>query len=358
MHRLRNLLFILVVMTSFATTAYGQCKPFVTDYSQVISNKYKKAVIDKVAQSLLENYVLLDESEAVIAYIIEQFDKGAYDAFKKTDTFTKKLTSDLHSFTGASHFAIVLKAHGGSGFFDSGPCGTGQDAVPTLRKLNYGFRSVEILDGNIGYIEMTNFADAALGGQAAMAAMNFVSNTDALIFDVRNSVGGYESMEQLLASHLMEPFTELHRVYDRYGKEVYVAQTFPVESNENLRTIPVYVLVNKNTRSAAEALPYDLKHRGRATVVGEVSAGAGFCAIIDSYDLDVFDLEIMLPSEKSVHPVTKGNYEGTGVKPDIEVSSDQALSAALNDIKAKHGINSDMAQGCSSQASSGPACGK
>ena len=155
----------------------------------------------------------------------------------------------------------------------------------------------------------------------------------ALVIDLRYSLGGYDSMVQLLASFLLPPGTVLHRVYDRMGEELQIVQTYPVERAGKLRNIPVYVLTSDSTRSAAEAFAYGLKHFRRGKIVGQHSAGAGFAAVVDEYDLDVFKLEVMLPSMKVVSSATGSSWEGTGVNPDLRVSSEQALDEALDNIR-------------------------
>ena len=57
------------------------------------------------------------------------------------------------------------------------------------RRGNYGFQRVERLDGNVGYIELRGFSGSPDAGPTAVAAMNFVAGTDALMFDLRANGG-------------------------------------------------------------------------------------------------------------------------------------------------------------------------
>jgi C-terminal processing protease CtpA/Prc len=79
-----------------------------------------------------------------------------------------------------------------------------------LKTVNYELREVRILPGNIGYFRLDAFAPAQAGGRTAIAAMRFVSGTDALIFDLRRNSGGEPSRVQLLSSFLVREPTHLN----------------------------------------------------------------------------------------------------------------------------------------------------
>jgi tetratricopeptide (TPR) repeat protein len=91
------------------------------------------------------------------------------------------------------------------------------------------------------------------------------------------------------------------------------------------------VLISNQTFSGAEAFAYDLQALKRATIVGEVSAGAAHPA---STWVVYKDLRISIPFGRAINPITGTNWEGVGVKPDIEVAADKALEVAI--AKAKN----------------------
>jgi retinol-binding protein 3 len=76
------------------------------------------------------------------------------------------------------------------------------------------------------------------------------------------------------------------------------------------------VLTGKNTFSAGEALAYSLKHLNRATIVGQTTGGGAHAADFKLIN-DYFDMSI--PMARAINPITKTNWEGVGVKPDIEI---------------------------------------
>src|SRR5256885_13831761 len=77
-----------------------------------------------------------------------------------------------------------------------------RDQLQMLQSRNFGFESVSRLAGNVGYLDLRGFLDAGDGGETAAAAMNFLANSDAVIFDLRRNGGGSPTMIDLLISYL------------------------------------------------------------------------------------------------------------------------------------------------------------
>jgi hypothetical protein len=87
----------------------------------------------------------------------------------------------------------------------------------------------------------------------------------------------------------------------------------------------VYVLTRQVSVSAANALDYHLKSRGRAGIVGEVTGGyahPGRKVRIDA------QFSVIVTQSRTINALTSTDWEGTGVKPDIEVPAAQALGTA------------------------------
>lgn len=89
---------------------------------------------------------------------------------------------------------------------------------------------------------------------------------------------------------------------------------------------PVFVLTSKRTFSGAEEFSYSLKSLQRATIVGETTGGGahpGGPQRINEH------FSVWVPAGRAINPITKANWEGTGVVPDVAVPADKALERAL-----------------------------
>jgi C-terminal processing protease CtpA/Prc len=89
---------------------------------------------------------------------------------------------------------------------------------------------------------------------------------------------------------------------------------------------PAFVLTSKSTFSGAEEFTYNLKNLKRATIMGETTGGGAHPVSGQRID-DHFMIGV--PFARAVNPITKTNWEGTGVEPDVKVEASQALDAAL-----------------------------
>lgn len=197
------------------------------------------------------------------------------------------------------------------------------------RRRNYGFHRVEMLPGAIGYIDMTGHADFAFGKpddparRAVDAALQLVSGADAVIIDLRDNGGGSPAMVGYLVSAFTPKDADIYNIFhSREGTESErPAETYPRPRLD----VPLYILISGRTGSAAEATAYTLQAAGRAVIVGEASAGAanpgGTAALGDGFSVFVSD-------GTPVNPVTKANWEGVGVKPDVAVPATEALDRA------------------------------
>lgn len=202
---------------------------------------------------------------------------------------------------------------------------------------NFGFRRVEILPGNLGLIELSEFADLDGGTdqdsefrRVADGALALVERADALIFDLRGNGGGGDMVGYLL-SHFLPPEVVLGELRSRTATQEI--RTLARVGGRHRPEVPLYVLLSGQSASAAEAFAYSLQALGRATVVGERSAGAANPG-------DLFDVgdgfTILVPLDTPVDRVTGTNWEGVGVQPDVAVENEGSLLraqvAALQEI--------------------------
>jgi len=89
--------------------------------------------------------------------------------------------------------------------------------------------------------------------------------------------------------------------------------------------VPIYVLTSNYTFSGAEEFAYDLQNQKRAVIVGEVTGGGANPGQMMSVNSSFI---AFIPNGRAINPVTKTNWEGTGVTPDIEIAAPKALYEA------------------------------
>jgi peptidase S41-like protein len=187
------------------------------------------------------------------------------------------------------------------------------------------FESVKILPHNIGYLKFNAFPDPSVCQPTAEAAMASLNGVDAIIFDLRDNGGGYASMVALLAAYLFDQPAHLNDFYNRGDNSTEESWSRPPVPGNKLVDKPAYVLTSSATFSAAEAFSYDLRMLNRVTLVGETTSGRGHMG--SPHQIDEH-FTIRVPGIKVINPISKGNWEGTGVTPDVIVNPADALQTA------------------------------
>lgn len=219
---------------------------------------------------------------------------------------------------------------------------------PAEARAHYGFRKVEILPGNVGYIDLRQFSNIDFANpddparKAADAALGFVADTDAVIFDLRDNGGGAPSMVGYLTSAFTPANAPIYNVFhSREGTESEAPEVYHPAPRLD---VPVYVLISARTGSAGEAFPYTLQGARRATIVGEASGGAanpgGMVPVGGGFG-------VFISQGSPRNPATGTNWEGAGVQPDVAApwseALDRAHQLALEQIVAADGGRTDAA---------------
>lgn len=278
-------------------------------------------IIAQVIETVRDKYVLADKAEQMAHHVTAQQAAGAFDSIETIPELTSRLTSEVHGVHRDLHLYLdpwLPPEDGGT------TAHSYEDELRTMPRTNYDFRKLEVLLGNIGYLDLRSFCPAPIGGETATAAMQFLAHTDALIFDLRDNGGG-DSLVQYLQSYLFAEPTHMVSQRHRSGR-VQQTWTLPYVPGPDFSNHPVHVLISRSTFSAGEDFAYTLQKRGRAVIVGEKTRGGAHP--VEFYRFPDLFLEIMIPESFSEHPDTGENWEETGVIPDIAVHADDALGVA------------------------------
>lgn len=279
-------------------------------------------LVERVAEVFDGFYVYPEIGQKMSAAFREREKRGEYRSIRYGIDLARKLTDDLQEISHDKHAEVRFS------FFVRPPESSTNQSEAESRRLaatNCGFEKAEHLRPNIGYVKFDMFADPAICARTASAAMNFVADSDALILDLRDNRGGH-GMGEFIASYLFDQRTHLNDVFNRAANATQEAWTLPSVPGKKLVGKPVFVLTSKQTFSAAEDLSYSLKNLKRATLIGETTGGGAHPIELKRID-DQFS--VIVPTGRSISPITKTNWEGTGVEPDVKVAADQALDVAL-----------------------------
>lgn len=278
-------------------------------------------MVNRLASIMDNNYVYPDKGKAMHDLIKAKLKEGAYDTYTTEVDFAAALEADLRSIINDKHIRVTHNPERATAIrnrnFGPGPESNGK----------FGFEEVKILQGNIGYLDLRGFMDIGLAEDVAKPAMDKLIQADAIIFDLRKNGGGSPSMIRFISSYLFgkEP-VHLNTFYWRPSDQYSETWTDPSLASQNKPDIPIYVLTSDYTFSAAEEFTYNLKHLERATIIGETTGGGahpGGPSIIRG------DFVVNVPRGRAINPVTKTNWEGIGVIPNIDIDEKGALDKAI-----------------------------
>jgi hypothetical protein len=295
-----------------------------TAAEKAVTPAEREAVVERLIKLLEDGYVFPDKVYGMGTALQRQLGSGEYDKITSPTDFARRLTDDLHAVCNDKHLRVRVAEPERSGSAHGGP------RIPQDEgRQNYGFERVEVLAGNIGYVKLNGFSGQSTAQATAAAAMAFLANCDGLIFDLRENGGGSPEMIKFLSSYLFDKPTHLNSFYDRLGNKT--SDTWTTESVPGKRfagDLPVYVLTASRTFSAAEEFTYNLKCLKRATIVGETTGGGAHPVNMQRVN-DRF--VVTVPFSRAENPITRTNWEGVGVQPDISTPADRALDAARED---------------------------
>jgi len=300
-----------------------------TSIAQITASDRQQA-IDSIITQLNNRYVFPETAKKIENMLVEAVKTRKYQNLTDGNAFANALTEDLRSTARDKHLAV---------FYSPEPItpNTSKDLLNNpeqestaegerLKLMNYGIRKVDVLRGNIGYLDFNFFCSPKFAGDTYAAMMNYVSHTNALIIDLRNC-GGSMSADAIpfICSYFFEKPVHLVDLYWRQGDVTNQYWSYAHVSGKKYTDKPIYIVTGGATFSGAEELAYDLKNLKRATIIGETTGGGanggGTINITDHFAINI-------PLGRAISPITKTNWEGVGVTPDVSVKSKMALHHA------------------------------
>jgi hypothetical protein len=328
-------------------TAPAHFQPTLTPGSnEPLAQGEGREVAQKLADELLSTFVIHDSAIRYAAMLRANAAAGRYDEGTRGD-LAHRLTEDLMAVQKDGHLHVeVLGPPQVRGGEDEPPKG-----FPAV------IQSAKWLAPGIAYIRFSGFMSTPEEIVAVRDFMREHADAKTMIFDMRNHHGGRLGEMDEIFPYLFATKTPLVKmemarsIYDKFGSPMGERPTLEWAKDEAhvtathyaipgpatpLRKAKVYLLVSNATASAGEHFSLAMKSSGRATLIGENTAGAnhfgGPAPLGDHF-------QVWMPVGRSYDPKTGKDWEGVGVAPDIAVDPKQALVVALE----KAGLSHDQA---------------
>jgi hypothetical protein len=313
-----------------ASDASGQTRllGWLNEQGESIDAQRRTAVIETALQLFSANYLDVDAAARAVANVHERASRGEYSSLTSPARLAELLGRHLAEATGDRHVQVKFSA----GRVPD-PLASAEETTAELEQLrrdaeaeNFGIGETRVMRGNVGYLPFNRFFRGEVAGDALADAMESLATTDALIVDLRESRGGDPVMAVLAASWFFDGrprhWNDLVRRFDGTTTQFWTATWLP---GPRYVGKPLYVLTAQRTFSAPESFAYEMQQTRRATIVGEVTGGGAHPGAWFPID-DRF--AIFIPLSRYVSAVSGGDWEGTGVKPDIECVATEAVDCA------------------------------
>lgn len=305
-----TILAATVSVTLLATTAKAQAP---------LDAATRGDVVQKLAAALHERYVFPDVGDKAGGRVKQNLQQGAYDQIRDPAAFATRLTSDLRAVAHDKHLGVeaIHAPISASGF-------------PTPPHSEAGVVRADRLADGISYIEVASFPPLPRFRPVIDKAMSALSGSRALIIDVRRNTGGDPASVAYLVSFLLPSDQRIHIndiVARQAGSVAFNRQVFNSEATPvNYAGRPVSVLTSARTFSGGEEFAYDVQSLNVGTVIGETTRGGANPTRPVPLGNDFLAL---VPYGRAENPVTKGNWEGSGVRPDLEAPASDTLKLSL-----------------------------
>ena len=333
----RSVIVLISILVLFGPGAAGQdTKAPALDAAQ------KQAVVDQISTLLNQNYIFAETAKKMEEALRARLKNGDFDKLEAPAAFAQAVSGTLSLVSKDGHIGFAYNPALAEDFrrlnsqSEEDARKVRERQLSRSRRDNFGFRKVERLEGNIGYIDFRMFASPDQAGPTAVAAMNFLAYCDAVIVDLRRNGGGDPAQIQLISSYFFADPVHLNDLYARAADRTENYWTLPFVPGPKAAGADLYILTSSYTFSGAEEFTYNMKNLKRATVIGETTGGGAHPTMSRIVQHDYI---LRVPYARAINPVSKTNWEGTGVTPDVAVPAaeafDRAYAMALEKLAAK-----------------------
>jgi hypothetical protein len=287
-----------------------------------LTGEETQKVIAEYSEILKQAYFNPERAELLGMALEKGLQAGLFNDLTP-DALAGRITETVRKETSDKHFYV--------GFSDITDNNDNESPLPEQKVPNGGLAEVKILKGNIGYIKWISCRADDDAFNAIVSALTRLEKCSSLIIDISENPGGDGRGCAFMNQYLYrdKSYQELLRKKCTGEADWYRSEeVYNYNSGPKLFDIPLYVIVSGNTASSAEYFALTMQEMKRGKLLGKTTAGAGNPATVVSfgnYYAQIPICQIKTKSEKSI--------EGTGVKPDVLLSSDNLPEETLRYIQ-------------------------
>jgi C-terminal processing protease CtpA/Prc len=314
----KNTSFISTVLVSILTL-YLLLLPHYLVAADVLPQSKVKQLIDETFSVMQKHYIEPDIVSSTKQLVVARFERGEYSSLTNIQAFADVIGTDIRTITGDVHLSL----------FTAKPT---DKVTHTLThkagKLtyNYAFEQARYLDGNVGYLKFNKFHPDEKARDTLDAAFNFLKQSDAMIIDLRDTVGGSPALVQYMLSYFLAFNTPL---WEEVGRDHQLLSSISVTDKPKHQRFhngfPVWLLTSQHSASATELFVGVMQANVKATIIGETTAGAGFYVGVEPITPELI---FRISMSKPVISVNQQNWEKIGITPDLIIPAIDALNYA------------------------------
>ncbi|WP_298443041.1 S41 family peptidase [uncultured Ferrimonas sp.] len=294
--------------------------------AQAITSNQIRPLLTQTFTVMRQHYIAPERIDAIEQWVLARQHAGAYQSITTLAQFAKVVGGDIRQISGDAHLSLYVQAKG-EPISHILPTPTGK------LSHNFAFEQLRYLPGNIGYLKFNKFSPDDGAMAVADQAMLWLQQADALIIDLRDTVGGSPQLAQHLLSYFFAADTPLWRVYWRGDEVAEQIKALAVAKHDRFKTgIPLLLLTSDDSASATELFASVLQANGKARTVGSVSGGAGYYVGVEAI---TEQLIFRISKAKPVISINNRNWEGVGVLPDVAVPAMDALDRAQHLLRTE-----------------------
>lgn len=329
MHLYRN--FILALALQILTqTAFAQ--------PAALSLQKKKAIVESLSKELNDRYIFPETAKKTTVVLLNNLQTGVYENISDPLEFTDTLTAQIQRISADKHLRVRYRSPRNTPPPGMHPMPDRQPRQPPTHRpgprdinepsmINY-----KIIENNIAYLQLDEFTEGAAFNKSINDAFKAFQKTDALIIDLRNNHGGAPKSVQYVAGYFFNEPMELSSIIKRIDGKLQEDRFVTSVAAPAYLNKPVYILTSAKTFSAGEHFAYDMQSLKRAEIVGEITGGGAN----PGQEFPLSDnFYAFIPTGRSHSYITKTNWEGVGVQPDIFVDATSALEKVTDTLLKK-----------------------